>query len=74
MKNVAIRPTFGEEKRTMESFLPDGAGCHLYCVDASVDLVATERNERKFEDAAALKAQIADEVERARPLLRTAVD
>ncbi|MDR1855887.1 MAG: bifunctional riboflavin kinase/FAD synthetase [Desulfovibrio sp.] len=72
--NVGVRPTFGGEGKTVESFLLDEAGRDLYGVDARVDFVARLRDERKFEDGAALKAQIADDVGRARPLLQAAVD
>ena len=66
--NIGMRPTFGEEDRTIEVFLLDFRG-DLYGEEIKVELVERLRAERKFDSADELKAQINKDVERARAIL-----
>lgn len=62
--NVGIRPTFHETERVMEVHLLDYPGSgSLYGQALEVAFVARIREERAFESAAELKAQIAMDIE-----------
>jgi len=62
--NVGIRPTFHETERVMEVHLLDYPGSgSLYGQALEVAFVARIREERAFESAAELKAQIAKDIE-----------
>lgn len=64
--NVGVRPTVkGEGLELAEVYLLDWAG-DLYGKELSVDLLARLRDERHFESLEALKAQLAEDVARAR--------
>jgi riboflavin kinase/FMN adenylyltransferase len=67
--NIGVRPTFGGDALTIETFLLDPLG------DPSprhirVELLHHVRDERKFENADALKAQILRDVGRANVFFR----
>src|SRR6202171_1909964 len=67
--NIGVRPTFNGHKPTIETFLLapiDGAGPQKI----RVEVLRWVRSERKFEDAAALKAQILRDVGRAQSYFR----
>lgn len=66
--NIGVRPTFGETTVMLEAHLFDFKGDH-YGRHIQVHFVARIRPEKKFADAAALKAQIAKDCEAARSLL-----
>jgi riboflavin kinase/FMN adenylyltransferase len=66
--NVGQRPTFGGGAVTVESFLPE-VSINLYGRNVSLEFVERLREERRFESAEHLKAQIALDVERACALL-----
>jgi riboflavin kinase / FMN adenylyltransferase len=66
--NVGVRPTFGGEGRTIETFLlgpMEQAPARI-----RVEFLRRVREERKFEDAAALKEQIVRDVGRAHAYFR----
>ena len=67
--NVGYRPTFGENRLTVEAFILDFAG-DIYHQDVRARFVQRIRDEKKFESVDALVAQISHDVERARSILR----
>ncbi|MFN2466273.1 MAG: bifunctional riboflavin kinase/FAD synthetase [Candidatus Dormibacteria bacterium] len=69
--NVGYRPTFGENRLTVEAFLLDFDG-DIYKQDVTARFVQRIRDERKFDSIDALVAQISHDVERARGILRKA--
>ncbi|HYE90504.1 MAG TPA: bifunctional riboflavin kinase/FAD synthetase [Terriglobales bacterium] len=66
--NAGVRPTFGETVFTLEAHVLDFSG-DLYGRRVRLDLVERLREERKFEGADALVAQIARDVAAARAAL-----
>ena len=66
--NLGLRPTVGGERLLLEVHLFDFAG-DLYGQHLRVALVDFLRPERKFDDFAALRAQIDDDARQARQLL-----
>jgi riboflavin kinase/FMN adenylyltransferase len=66
--NVGLRPTFGGEERTIETFLLDPVDSPPARIQ--VEFLRRVRDERKFEDAAALKQQILRDVARAQTYFR----
>jgi riboflavin kinase/FMN adenylyltransferase len=66
--NIGFRPTFGVSERTIESFILDYEG-DLYGRTIRVDLVDRLRDEIKFPNMEALKAQIDSDIEKARHIL-----
>ncbi len=67
--NVGVRPTFGPSAPTLEVHLPGFSG-DLGGVSLAVEVVGRIRPERRFEDGAALAAQIAEDVREARKMLQ----
>lgn len=69
--NIGVRPTVAEASvPTIEAHLLDVEGLELYGQQMRLELVAEIRPERKFEDVAALAAQMERDREVARRLLR----
>lgn len=66
--NVGYRPTFGENRLTVEAFILDFEG-DIYRQDVRARLVQRIRDEKKFDSVDALVAQIAHDVDRARSIL-----
>lgn len=66
--NIGFRPTFGAAGRTLEAHLLDFEG-DLYGQKMVVQFVERLRDERRFPDANALRAQIARDIARARDIL-----
>jgi riboflavin kinase/FMN adenylyltransferase len=66
--NVGYRPTFGENRLTVEVFLLDFQG-DIYQQDVKVRFVQRIRDERRFDGIDALVAQIGRDVARARAIL-----
>ena len=62
--------TFGERRSVFESHLLDFDGGDLYGEDLAVEFVRRLRGQVKFPSAAALKAQIAHDLDRARKIAR----
>ncbi len=67
--NVGMRPTFDGLQRTVETHLLDWSG-DLYGKNLCVEFLHYLRGERKFSGVEELKAQIAQDAEQARGLLR----
>lgn len=69
--SVGVRPTIGDNKLTVETFLLDGTH-DLYGTRMQLAFVQWLRGEQKFEDLAALKAQMFKDADRARVVLALA--
>jgi riboflavin kinase/FMN adenylyltransferase len=67
--NIGKRPTFGEHKRTVEVYLIGFTG-EIYGEDLRIELVDRLRDEKRFSSPEELKAQIAQDVERATSMLK----
>jgi riboflavin kinase/FMN adenylyltransferase len=67
--NAGYRPTFGENRLTVEAFIFD-FDRDIYREDVRVRFVQRIRDEKKFESPAALVRQIEKDVARARRILR----
>jgi len=63
--NVGFRPTFGEDRLTVECFLLNFEG-EIHEARMTVEFLHRLRDERKFPDAAALKTQIQKDAHRAK--------
>ncbi|MFN2462732.1 MAG: bifunctional riboflavin kinase/FAD synthetase [Candidatus Dormibacteria bacterium] len=66
--NIGYRPTFGENRLTVEAFILDFEG-DIYHQDVRARFVQRIRDEKKFESIDALVGQIGHDVERARAIL-----
>jgi riboflavin kinase/FMN adenylyltransferase len=66
--NLGIRPCFDPPKELLETYLFDFSG-DLYGQTVEVSLIERLRGEAKFDGLDALKAQMADDVTRARAIL-----
>lgn len=62
--NVGRKPTFGEHELTVEPYLLDYRGGRIEADTMEIQFLHRLRDERKFDDAAALKAQIMKDAER----------
>lgn len=67
--SMGVRPTFGVNHPNLESFLFDFKG-DIYGADISVALVEYIRPEERFDDLDALIAQMDDDCEKARSILK----
>lgn len=67
--NIGKRPTFGENRRTVEVYLIGFRG-QIYGEVLRVELVDRLREEKRFSSPEELKAQISQDVKRARSVLR----
>jgi riboflavin kinase/FMN adenylyltransferase len=70
LTNIGVRPTFGYEQTTIETYLPGFEG-DLYGERIRLELHERHRDERKFPDPQALKAQIEQDIAAFRAWLRT---
>jgi riboflavin kinase/FMN adenylyltransferase len=70
MTNIGRNPTFGDKKRTVESYLIDYCG-DLYGQELSVDFVARLRDEKKFASADELKKQVTEDIRRGKTILKS---
>jgi riboflavin kinase / FMN adenylyltransferase len=68
MTNVGTNPTFGENERTVESFLLDYDG-DLYGHKLSVDFISRLRDEKKFSNINELKKQVAEDIKHGKEIL-----
>lgn len=68
--NVGRKPTFGEHELTVESYLLDYSDGPLDADSMTIQFLHRLRDERKFADAAALKAQILRDVQRSLAFFR----
>ncbi|HTT76757.1 MAG TPA: bifunctional riboflavin kinase/FAD synthetase [Candidatus Binataceae bacterium] len=69
--NIGIRPTFAEPERTIEAHIFN-FGQDIYDQDVKLELIERIRPEKKFESGAALAAQIASDVTRAKSIVGAA--
>ncbi len=67
LTNIGVRPTFGETETTVETHLLDYSG-DLYGREVRLGFVLRLRDERKFDDVDALRAQIEADQRRAERL------
>jgi len=67
--NIGKRPTFGENRRTVEVYLIGFSG-EIYGEDLRIELVDRLRDEKRFASPEELKAQIGQDVERATSMLK----
>ena len=67
LTNIGVRPTFGESERTIETHVLKFSG-DLYGKDVRLAFVQRLRDERRFEDVDALRAQIEADRRRAERL------
>jgi riboflavin kinase/FMN adenylyltransferase len=67
--NAGYRPTFGENRLTVEAFVFDFEG-DIYNQDVRVRFVQRIRDEKRFDSPEALVAQIGKDVARARRILK----
>jgi riboflavin kinase/FMN adenylyltransferase len=70
MTNIGKDPTFGENERTIESYLVDYRG-DLYGTELLVDIMARLRDEKKFASAEELKKQLAEDIRRGETILKS---
>ena len=63
--NIGIRPTFGDGKRVVETFIMD-YNRELGGQMLTIDLVEKLRDEKRFDDVEGLKAQMKEDVKQAR--------
>jgi riboflavin kinase/FMN adenylyltransferase len=61
MTNIGKNPTFGTNKRTVETYLIDYHG-DLYGADLHLDIIAHLRNEKKFHSPSELKKQVTEDI------------
>ena len=66
--NIGIRPTVGGQKSSIEVYILDFSG-KIYGRELEVDFLHRLRDEVKFPDAEALKAQIASDVQQAKQMI-----
>jgi riboflavin kinase/FMN adenylyltransferase len=66
--NIGMRPTFAEPERTIEAHIFD-FNRDIYDQDVKLELLERIRPEKKFESGAALAAQIASDVKRAKAIV-----
>ncbi len=67
--NVGTRPTFDEKERIVEAFILDYSG-DLYDSEIAVEFIQRLRDELRFETVEALVAQIHEDVEQTRQILK----
>ena len=69
LTNVGVRPTFGGGERVVEVHILDFQR-ELYGKELTIELVERLREEKRFGDPRELQAQIAQDVQQARELLK----
>src|SRR6202161_2539655 len=69
--NIGMRPTFSEHARSIEAHIFDFTR-DIYGMRIKLELVERIRPEKKFENAEALKTQIAEDLKKAREILAAA--
>jgi riboflavin kinase/FMN adenylyltransferase len=68
--NIGIRPTFGDGKRLVETYIMDYQG-KLEGQSLTIELVDRLRDEKRFNNVDELKAQMKEDVNEARKILET---
>ena len=59
--NVGVNPTFSEEKRHTETYIPSFSGC-LYNKEIGIEFIDFIRDEKPFKDICELKEQITKDI------------
>ena len=70
--SVGTNPTFDGTSRTVEAYAIDRVGLELYGLHVAVDFLAFLRGMEKFDTVEALLERMADDVKRARELVKAA--
>ncbi len=70
MTNIGRRPTFGDNERTVETYILDFSGS-LYGRQLKIDIVERLRPEQRFDTVEELKKQITEDVVRGRAILKS---
>ncbi len=68
MTNIGKRPTFGDNPRSVETFILDYKG-NLYGREIKIDIVEKLRGEKKFDTVEELKKQIAEDIKKGKAIL-----
>ena len=68
MTNIGRRPTFGDNERTVETYILDYKG-NLYERHLKIALIERLRDEKRFDSPQELKKQITEDIERGRAIL-----
>lgn len=68
MTNIGRRPTFGDNERTIETYILDYQG-NLYERHLKIALIERLRDEKRFDSPQDLKKQIAEDIEQGRVIL-----
>ncbi|MBI2852382.1 MAG: bifunctional riboflavin kinase/FAD synthetase [Chloroflexi bacterium] len=68
MTNIGKRPTFGEKERTIETYILDFEG-DMYGQEGKIDFIERLRDEKRFDNLAELKKQIAEDVAQGQAIL-----
>ncbi len=68
MTNIGKRPTFGDNLRTVETYIIDYKG-DLYGRELKIDIVEKLRGEKRFDSVEELKKQIAEDIEKGKAIL-----
>ncbi|MDO8688024.1 MAG: bifunctional riboflavin kinase/FAD synthetase [Dehalococcoidales bacterium] len=68
MTNIGRRPTFGDNGRTVETYILNYAG-NLYGRQLKIDIVERLRPEQRFDSVEELKKQITEDIVRGRAIL-----
>jgi riboflavin kinase/FMN adenylyltransferase len=63
MTNIGAKPTFGDNRRTVEVYIVDYQGA-LYGQELQLEFVERLREERRFDSVEELKKQVAEDVKR----------
>ncbi|MBN2240268.1 MAG: bifunctional riboflavin kinase/FAD synthetase [Dehalococcoidales bacterium] len=71
--NIGERPTFGDNDRTVETYVIDYQG-DLYDRELKLDIIDLLRRETRFENAGELKKQIAEDIENSKAVLGLQTD
>lgn len=66
--NIGVRPTFGGKKRLVETYIIEYDG-ELYGKRLEIELLSKLRDEKRFNDAKELEAQMKEDVKQARTIL-----
>lgn len=70
MTNIGRRPTFGDNGRTVETYILNYQG-NLYGRELKIDIVERLRGEKRFDTVEELRKQIAEDVKQGRNILNS---
>ncbi len=66
--NIGTRPTFGDNQRTVETYIMDYSG-NLYGRELKIDIMERLRGEKRFDSVEKLEKQLAEDVKQGRAVL-----